>query len=289
MKVLIPFSGGINSTYGLWRWLSETDHEIHAYRHVEHFESEERKQVAARNMVQWLKDNVRDFNFWEEDGILEPSKREIILPIRSGFTNSSNLAGVLYPRWLKRTEVIDRIKPDVYLSGISLENTYWDYPFVRIEELRELYFSKREGLLHYFVGSKILDTPYPAAYFMDPVDPEKWINEKWDVIGSEFIGRFEQWELLPDELKVIRAPHHISRCDYTETFCLDCFWETVQEKRTDLTGREKDLALAELGSYGPFRGNADPETYLGYPREHINACISLLGDHLDWPEGISWT
>ena len=28
MKVLIPYSGGVNSIYALWRWLVETDHEI---------------------------------------------------------------------------------------------------------------------------------------------------------------------------------------------------------------------------------------------------------------------
>ena len=28
MKILIPFSGGVNSTYSLYRWLSETDADI---------------------------------------------------------------------------------------------------------------------------------------------------------------------------------------------------------------------------------------------------------------------
>ena len=28
MKILIPFSGGINSTYSLYRWLTETDDDI---------------------------------------------------------------------------------------------------------------------------------------------------------------------------------------------------------------------------------------------------------------------
>ena len=28
MKILIPFSGGINSTYSLYRWLTETDNDI---------------------------------------------------------------------------------------------------------------------------------------------------------------------------------------------------------------------------------------------------------------------
>ena len=28
MRILIPFSGGINSTYSLYRWLTETDDDI---------------------------------------------------------------------------------------------------------------------------------------------------------------------------------------------------------------------------------------------------------------------
>ena len=40
MKILIPFSGGINSTYTMWRWLTETDCEIVARYAVEEFESD---------------------------------------------------------------------------------------------------------------------------------------------------------------------------------------------------------------------------------------------------------
>ncbi len=286
MKVLIPFSGGINSTYGLWRWLSETDHEIHAYRHVEHFEPEERKQVAARNMVQWLKDNVRDFNFWEEDEILEPAVRTpVFLPVRLNFTKEYDRS-FLDARWARRLEVIDRIKPDAFVNGLSLEQTHFDWPVVRVADIREKFFSNREGLSYYFVGSKALDTPYPSEYFLNPVSVDEWMAEKWVPIVDNLTGRFEQWEAVPAELKALYAAPHVPRHDHTNTFCFKCLWEAVQEYRTDLTGREKDLALAELGNYGPFRNNANPETQAAWP--HVTSALEILKDYLKWPEGVEW-
>jgi len=302
MKVLIPFSGGVNSTYGLWRWLNETDHEIHSYRHVEASEPEERKQITARNMVQWLKDNVRDFTFWEEEGIigsfnaidkelgavqnpLQQIGDDIILPIRSGFRAMFTYKN-LVPRWLKRIEIINRVQPDACLFGLSMELTNVDWASLRLPEIRDKFWN-RENLSYYFIGNKVLDTPYPSAYFLDPADPDEWIREKWDAIARNLTGRFEQWEAIPAELKAMYEVPHIPRCDHTEKFCLVCLWQDVQERRTDLTGREKDLALAELGNYGPFRGNADPETQP--VNAHLLANVQLVKDYLDWPEGISWT
>jgi tRNA U34 2-thiouridine synthase MnmA/TrmU len=41
MKIIIPFSGGVNSTYSLYRWLSETDADVLAYHSIDRWESEE--------------------------------------------------------------------------------------------------------------------------------------------------------------------------------------------------------------------------------------------------------
>ena len=41
MKILIPFSGGVNSTYTMWRWLTETDYEVVARYAIEEYENDE--------------------------------------------------------------------------------------------------------------------------------------------------------------------------------------------------------------------------------------------------------
>ena len=58
MKILIPFSGGINSTYSLYRWLTETDVDIVARGAYDEFESEEynsREIKKLREIVIFLK------------------------------------------------------------------------------------------------------------------------------------------------------------------------------------------------------------------------------------------
>ena len=107
-KILIPFSGGINSTYALWRYLNETDHEIHSYRHTESFEAQDRKRTAALAMVDWLKANVRDFTFWEESGTLEQADDQHE-PSRIGFTQTWNVGWIL-PRWEKQAQVLDSVQ-----------------------------------------------------------------------------------------------------------------------------------------------------------------------------------
>ena len=86
MKILIPFSGGINSTYSLHRWLTETDADVIVRYSYEQFESEEynsREYKKLQDIILFLKSEVRDFDFqirnWPIDYVEER------VPIRDGF------------------------------------------------------------------------------------------------------------------------------------------------------------------------------------------------------------
>tara|TARA_R100001244_G_scaffold85152_1_gene65304 strand:- start:1036 stop:1890 length:855 start_codon:yes stop_codon:yes gene_type:complete len=273
MKVLIPFSGGVNSTYCLWRWLAETDHEIHAYRHTESFESEVRKQVSARKMIQWLKDNVRDFTFWEEEEVL-PSHPEVLFPVRKDFTNTWNI-GTLIPRWKSQAELLDRIKPDALVKGVSLETAGYGYLPVRHAETRSSLYDR--DVKFYFAGNKTLDTPID---FMNPSDPDEWVEKVFYPMTENWIGRYEQWEAIPQSLKdLYEKPHDPIHENYSELLCRDCLFEKVQELRTDLTGREKDLELARFSQHGPYWAEANSETYR--PSSIINnSLVKMLKDHI---------
>ena len=67
MKILIPFSGGINSTYSLYRWLTETDAEVLSNDMLdEEFECTEynlEQSNRIKEIVLFLKAETRDFNF----------------------------------------------------------------------------------------------------------------------------------------------------------------------------------------------------------------------------------
>ena len=99
MKIIIPFSGGVNSTYSLYRWLSETDADVLAYHSIDRWESEE-ANVEEFKRLEKVKDflqQIRDFDFQTSEW---PSKYvEQRIPIRPGFTNGTYDIGILRPRY----------------------------------------------------------------------------------------------------------------------------------------------------------------------------------------------
>lgn len=254
-KILIPFSGGINSTYALWRYLAETDHEIHSYRHTESFEAEDRKRTAALAMVQWLKDNVRDFTFWEETGTL-PDGAEQLEPVRIGFTQTWDV-GRIIPRWEKQEQILDSVQPDAVVRGYSREQWTFDLLPVRLTDVRNRLFDRDVSV--YCAGHPTLET---AIDFMNPTDPATWMTEVWRPLGEVIIGRFEQLEALPSALQDLRE----KECDVYHPHdgvrvCRACLYEDFLERRTDLTGQQKDQELARLAQYDSGFASADPQTY----------------------------
>tara|TARA_R100000005_G_C4994715_1_gene201672 strand:- start:2076 stop:2894 length:819 start_codon:yes stop_codon:yes gene_type:complete len=254
-KILIPFSGGINSTYALWRYLAETDHEIHSYRHTESFEAQDRKRTAALAMIDWLKTNVRDFTFWEESGTL-PDGAEQLEPVRIGFEQTWNVGKIL-PRWEKQAEILDSVQPDAVVRGYSLEQWAFDLLPVRLTDVRNRLFDRDVDV--YCAGHPTLETPID---FMNPVDPATWMTEVWRPLGEIIMGRFEQLEALPQALQDLREKacdvYHPHDGDFR---CRECLYEDFLERRTDLTGRQKDQELARLAQYDSGFASADPETY----------------------------
>jgi hypothetical protein len=250
MKILIPFSGGVNSTYAMWRWLTETDCEIVARYATEEFESDDTNDAAIEKLkktVQFLRSKTRDFVFEEINWTTE--YKEEWVPIREGFKSTYNI-GAIVPRyegfyqWIKETNV------DGFSFGISLENSATDHGYLGTKKLHQRKIVEDTGVDIYLAGTKdLLSVPIG-----DDFDP--------DAIIKELSGRFEQYEFLPDELKVLSRKCHTSTCKKKQ--CRDCaYWRTYEKFVSEgKTGRDFDLYCAEKGSYGPWRHEADPETYI---------------------------
>ena len=249
-KIIVPFSGGVNSTFALWRWLKETDHESLAVFGEDQWPDllkEEgrglREKASAEKITDWLKSNVRDFDLeiiqWPMDYVLDEK------PIRFGGTSTMNV-GAIEPRYHGYKKLIDEKSPDGIDIGISLENTATD------TVLRFIPIVETNGVDIYFAGQREL-TPIPPVLDMN-----------YDVLSEDMMGRFEQLDLLPDELiEMIESKcsvRHDPRVD-SENLCMSCLYEIVREERTDMTGKEIDDAFAKHGSYGKWRGEADLETY----------------------------
>lgn len=264
-KIIIPFSGGVNSTYALHRWLTETDHEIIAtYSEEEWFDVSSdpdrgsREKAAAQNIVDWLKSNVRDFTF---EIVQWPSSYvENRVPIREGFAGTVNL-GILEPRYAGYKSLIDRHLPDGIVIGISLENTATD----SYERLRGVF--ETDGVDVYFAGSPTLD----------PITKGEAFNH--DAIAATLYGRFEQMDFIPKDLLNLVKKHcpviHDPRVIDVGFHCMSCLYYLAYTE-LDYTGKELDDIFAKHGSYGAWRNEADPEEY-AYRGAPQYKAIELLG------------
>jgi len=272
-KVLIPFSGGINSTYALYRFLSETSHDIIAVYAKESWvnkprdpwrQSRETRIVNAR--VDWLKSNVRDFSFETKSDW--PSVEEDIRPIRVGFTQTKD-CGIIPARYQGFADLISVHNPDIFVHGLSLENTATDnHP-----TFRHIY--QKEGLTVVYAG-----TPNLTPTVSDPYD--------YDDIAATFIGRFEQLEYIPAELHAISDVE--CQCDIAENMkwsCLICGFRESRNALSNLSGAEVDDIFAKHGSYGKYRSEADPKTYVyrGHPYTKFGEIMNEPMSYPLWKEG----
>lgn len=270
-KVLIPFSGGINSTFALHRWLTKTDHEIVSVYGIESWVGvggdswrQSRETTAVHNMVDWLKTNCRDFTFEQKNDwpVVVPDMQ----PVRVGFTQERDY-GIVAARYQGYSDIIDAYSPDIFVPGISLENTATDCEPV----LRHLYL--RDGMSVVYAGSPTLEAlPEPFDY---------------DAIAATLTGRFEQLEEIPSDLRALMAIK--CDCDRPENekfLCLPCGWEKSREAMSDMTGAEFDQMFAEYGSYGSYRSEADASTYKYRGQPFAKFQEILQPDYeIDWEPG----
>lgn len=268
-KICIPFSGGINSSHALWRWLSQTDHDIVAsYSNETWASQEQRDQEAAQAqlVVDWLKANVRDFTFetisWPSDYESEQA------PLRIGFTKVMDV-GVVKPRYTGYANLIQRHSPDGIVIGISLENTAVDtYPMFK-------HLFETPDVDIYLAGNPVME---PVAQG-DAFD--------WDALATTMIGRFEQFEAMPSGLQAVvnlvdpAKEQDIWNRRWAYKRGYDAFVAAGK------TGRDFDLHCAEKGNYGQWRSAADPEKQ-GYRGGCCDDCslYNYLADAagLEWPE-----
>jgi len=244
MKILIPFSGGINSTYSLHRWLTETDADVIVRYSYEQFESEEynsREFKKLQEIIIFLKSEVRDFDFqminWSIDYVEER------VPIRDGFESGTYDIGAIRPRYIGYCEWVKETGVDGISIGKSLENTTTQgYDLMRK-------YPESTGVDIYFGGSPEL-IPVPTGNDFDH-----------DEISKTLTGRFEQYEKIPEKLQSLVLKCDLSTCD--DDKCRECAYQRTYEKFVSdgKTGRDFDLYCAKHGSYGPWRHEANPKTY----------------------------
>lgn len=281
MKILIPFSGGVNSTYSLYRWLTETDVDIVARFAYERWEVSGYKknldeEIKNVNRILQICRKIRDFKFEFVEWSMKYEEK--IVPIRDGFKLGTYNIGAIAPRyegfyqWIKETNV------GGFSFGISLENSATDHGYLGTKKLHQRKIVENAGADIYLAGTKDL-SPVPIGDDFDP-----------DVIIKELSGRFEQYEFLPNDIKKL-----ILKCDRlscTDEDCKSCMYWRAYDYFISIgkTGRDFDLYCARMGSYGSWRHEADPETYFyrghnagAYNRKnYLKVCNPIYEGLITW-------
>ena len=245
MKILIPFSGGVNSTYSLYRWLTETDADIVVRYGVDRFENDEynAKEVERiQNISDFLKKGYRDFNLELGEFPKEYVKERI--PIRPGFIGTYDI-GSLRPRYAGYINWCFETGADGISIGICLENT----------STQGYEVSRRESGIEN-IG---VDIYLGGVRELVPVATGDDFN--YNEVAKNMIGRFEQYESIPKELQSLVLKCDLNTCEDNQ--CRNCAYQRTYEKfiSEGKTGRDFDLYCAKHGSYGPWRHEADPKTY----------------------------
>lgn len=271
-RIVIPFSGGVNSTYALWRWLSHTSDDIVAVYAEETWQDqlveqgrEERERVAADAIAAWLSDNVRNFTYEVTQWPFDYTAKQA--PIREGFAATVDI-GILEPRYAGYKSLVDEHTPDGIVLGVCLENTATD----NHDNLRGIF--ETDGVDVFLAGCPTLDPVATGAAF------------DYDAVAATMIGRFQQYEELPDAVVDLIAAKTSTHPDPQATdgsavANMSCLYEDVRAARTDMTGAEIDAAFGEHGKYGQWRHLADPLTYTyrGNPQQKALELLDIsLGD-----------
>jgi len=241
-NVVVMFSGGSNSTYALWRWLSETDHSILAIRgRIQDAEptrmSEADEASRAAEIVNWLKTNVRDFDFETVDF---PAYEQEEGPLRPDFVATFNY-GCLRPRYTYVAQMIADRQPDIVVIGLSVENTsHWGWPYFQslVED---------PNVDFYFAGSPDLTVPLPQG--------DDYSHSE---MGKILTGKCYQYSQVPDEIKPLCRNWRGDESDPRNLQML--IWKAIDAWLADgKDPAEFDRYCAELGHYGPYCDLADPE------------------------------
>ena len=215
MKIFVPASSGADSSYLLYRVLSDYDGEVVA--RIMRCDATTEDMERVRHVHAWLKSNVRDFDF----GYAEYEKQVYGDQMLSNMEHNFGLMANYH-------------KCDLMITGHNTYNWSQSNWFFQTDDPIEKFYEK--------------DMPYaytPHYTLRDTWDgPIDWIlmNRK-----SRPIGRWEIWENLPDELKSI-----VYECDcgVLNKCKLKKLYRKMKAK--GFTAEQIDDEIQKQGKYGKY-------------------------------------
>ena len=261
MRVLVPYSGlGTNSTYGMYRWLTETDYEVVAMFLDVYYSSDEYTAFEREHFyrgVKWFKDNIRDFKTIEQKcKRVYPNTYE---PVRENFTLNMETSSI--SNFTKvYMDTAKEYKVNFISSGKSGEDSNGSLT-------KAVFISKELGY----------DFIHPSWSLTEPVT-----LENRDQAIKEMSAKWSQREKLPQELRNIITD---CTCKGEKGICYFCLDLLLNEVRPE-TGQELDDVILEKLCAGKFRHLADQKTF--QLNQRTDTYFKLLGyDEEQWVDPIA--
>ena len=261
MRVLVPYSGlGTNSTYGMYRWLTETDYEVVAMFLDMYYSSDEYTAFEREHFyrgVKWFKDNIRDFETIEKK--CEQVYPDAYEPVRENFTLNME-TGSIRNFTKVYMDTAKEYKVNFISSGKSGEDSNGSLT-------KAVFISKELG--YNFI--------HPSWSLTEPVT-----LENRDQAIKEMSAKWSQREKLPQELRNIITD---CTCKGDKEVCYFCTDLLLNEVRPE-TGQELDDVILEKLCAGKFRHLADPKTF--QLNQRTNTYFKLLGyDKEQWVDPVA--
>ena len=242
MKIVIPYSGsGTNGAYALWKFLSETDHEVFAlHMNVAWRPDDERlhERTQFDKGVAWLKANTRDFDVAYKNCSNRFDFPDI--PLRPNFKTMVGISK-MSSVWQTALDHAVEVGADAVATGTSAESTATDRTVVM--QKKTFWSSERNP-----TDIKV----FWPCWSMDEVVTE----DLWPRVCSEFTGRWSQRELMPEGLRNIVME---CKCKGGTVGCSRCFDFLVHELAEE-SGSALDERFLKAIHAGKYRDLADPET-----------------------------
>ena len=263
MRVLIPYSGsGTNSTYSMYRLLSETDHEVVSLHLNMYYSSDEYSAWEREHFykgVKWFKDNIRDFKAVE--GVCSQIYPVDIKPLRKGFTctfdNSiQNNRRETYVKYAKEFDI------DLLVSGRGAEDaTDTSAENVMTKDIKD------NEVSHTVLTNNIVGASNLEASGYDFIIPAWSLTKRLTLdnaaqLSEEITAKWSQREKLPQELRNIITN---CRCKGKQINCYWCNDLLINEVRPE-TGRKLDDIVLKALEVSRFSHLANPKTW----DNHIN-------------------
>ena len=261
MRVLVPYSGlGTNSTYGMYRWLTETDYEVVAMFLDIYYSSDEYTAFEREHFyrgVKWFKDNIRDFETIERK--CEQVYPDAYEPVRKNFTLNMETGSI--SNFTKvYMDTAKEYKVNFISSGKSGEDSNGSLT-------KAVFISKELG--YNFI--------HPSWSLTEPVT-----LENRDQAIKEMSAKWSQREKLPQELRNIITD---CTCKGERGICYFCLDLLLNEVRPE-TGQELDDVILEKLCAGKFRHLADPKTF--QLNQRTDTYFKLLGyDEEQWVDPVA--